>query len=292
MQAIKWTPDIAALHFLTTRALGYDAFLRGRPGEAQWMFKDAGALAPSTTWRIIAHTDRAYVARMSSNEAWAIDELAEAERLAYDVAWESTFGEDRMTLVVLAVLHAPHDATRAQRYAAKFSQIGTESVDPALAVHRDQRATGFAKFAQGRIEQTLGRREAAVTLLREAYAIFESIRYHYRATLAAAALAELTGETKWRDLSTQHAQSYPDCPLVSFADEAVAREEALPEVLTPFQRQIARALWTGTKATELSRRFSRSMYTIERQIDAVFDAFGVSSQSALHQEARRRGLAA
>jgi DNA-binding CsgD family transcriptional regulator len=292
MQAINWTPGVAAHQFLAMRAMGWDAFMRGRAGEAQWMFKDARALAPSAAMRITTHADRAYVARMSRNEAWAIDELAEADRLAYDFPWDSISGEERVVLVILAVLHAPHDAARAQRYASKFSQIGTENVDPKVDLHGNRRAVAHAKYAQGRIEQTLGRREAAVTLLQEAYALFDGVAYHYRATLAAAALAELTGEVKWRDASTRHAAYYPDCPLASYADEVVAREEALPATLSPFQRQVARALWTGAEASELSRRFSRSVYTIQHQIDAVFDAFGVGSRGALLQEARRRGLAA
>ena len=289
--AINWTPGVAAQQFLAMRAMGWDAFMRGRAGEAQWMFKDARSLAPSAAWRIMTHADRAYVARMSHNEAWAIDELAEADRLAYDVAWESSYAEERMVLVVLSVLHAQNDAARAQRYASTFSQIGTENVHPSIDMHGNRRALAHAKYAQGRIEQTLGRRDAAIALLRESYAIFESVSYHYRATLAAAALAELTGDAKWRDLSVKHAQFYPDCPLATLADEAVAREVALPEALSPLQRQVARALWTGAEPSELSKRFSRSMYTIQQQIDAVFDAFGVSSRGALLQEARRRGLA-
>ena len=291
MAEINWTPGVAAQQFLAMRAMGWDAFMRGRAGEAQWMFKDARALAPSAAWRIMTHADRAYVARMSNNEAWAIDELSEADRLAYDVSWESSYAEERMVLVMLAVMHATNDASRAQRYAATFSQIGTENVSPNFDVHGNRRAIAHAKYAQGRIEQTLGRREAAVELLREAYTIFDSVAYHYRATLAAAALAELTGEAKWRDVSVKHAQYYPDCPLAGYADVAVAREGALPEGLSPLQRQVARALWTGAEPSELSRRFSRSMYTIQQQIDAVFAAFGVNSRGALLQEARKRGLA-
>jgi DNA-binding NarL/FixJ family response regulator len=65
----------------------------------------------------------------------------------------------------------------------------------------------------------------------------------------------------------------------------------MPAELTPLQRQIARALWSGADATDLSQRFSRSLYTIERQIAAVFTAFGVASRGALLEEARSRGLA-
>jgi DNA-binding CsgD family transcriptional regulator len=228
---------------------------------------------------------------MSHNEAWAIDELAEADRAADTVAWASTIGEERLGLVSLAVLYAPHDAVRAQRYASTYSQLGTESVAPTFDLHGNRRAVAHAKYAQGRIEQTLGRRDAAVKFLTDAYTIFDECSYHYRSALAAAALAALTGETSWRDASIRHAGRYPDCPLASYADDSVAREEAFPRDLSPLQRQIARALWTGSDAAEISRRFSRSLYTIQQHISTVFDAFGVASRNALLVEARHRDLA-
>lgn len=289
--AIAWTPHVQTKQFLTIRALGWDAFMRGRAGQAQWAFKDARAIAPSVEWRIMSHLDRAYVARMARNEVWAIEELAEADRLAREVRWESNFDEARQVLVMLAVLHAPIDATRAQRYAAMYSQIGTENVNPALAISGDRRAVGHAKYAQGRIDQTLGRRESAVNALTEAYEIFEGASFHYRATLAASALVELTGETGWREKAMAHANRYPDCPLASMVEEAVAREDAMPKELTALQRQIARALWSGAEPAELSKRFSRSLYTIEQQIGVVYGAFGVKSRNGLLEEARSRGLA-
>jgi hypothetical protein len=247
-------------------------------------------LAPTATWQVMAHADRAYVARIAGNEFWTAEELAQADALAYDIRWGSTHGEDRQVLVMLAVLHAQTDAPRAQRYASMYSQIGTENVDPVLALHQDRRAVAHEKYALGRIEQTMGRRDSAVSALREAYEIFDGASFHYRASLTASALAELTGEERWRQAGVQHASSYPECPLATFAEEALAREEAMPATLSPLQRQIARALWGGADAAELSRRFSRSMYTIENQIVAVFRAFNVSSPTALFDEARRRRL--
>ncbi|HZW53752.1 MAG TPA: hypothetical protein VFF00_06945, partial [Candidatus Elarobacter sp.] len=243
--ALAWTPDVARQHYTTVRAFGWDAFMRGRAGEAQWAFKDARMLAPTVTWRVTAHLDRASVARFSGNEFWAAEELAQADALAYDVRWESMYGEDRQVLVMLAVLHAPTDAPRAQRYASMYSRIGTENVDPGLAVSGDRRALAHQKYALGRIEQTMGRREAAVAALEEAYAIFDSASFQYRAALTASALAELTGEERWHRAGTRHASSYPDCPLAALTENPVAREDAMPAQLSPLQRQIARALWSG-----------------------------------------------
>jgi tetratricopeptide (TPR) repeat protein len=289
--AIAWTPDVQESQFLTVRALGWDAFMRGHAGQAQWAFKDARALAPTVEWRIMSHLDRAYVARMARNEVWAIEELVEADRLARDVRWESNFAEGRQVLVMLAVLHAPVDAMRAQRYAALYARVGTENVAPMVAANGDRRATAHAKYAQGKIDQTLGRKDAAAASLREAYEIFDNASYHYRASLAASALAELGGEATWQQRALAHAQRYPDCPLVPMVNDAVAREEAMPRGLTPLQRQIARALWSGAEPAELSQRFSRSLYTIERQIAEIYAAFGVTTRSTLLEQARSRGLA-
>ncbi len=289
--ALAWTPDVAMHHYLTVRAFGWDAFMRGRAGEAQWAFKDARMLAPALSWRVMAHLDRSYVARMSGNEFWSAEELAAADALANEVSWDTLHGEERQVLVMLAVLHAPTDAPRAQRYASMYSRIGTENVDPALALHWDKRSVAHEKYALARIEQALGRRDAAVAALREAYATFAAVSFHYRAALSASALAELTGDERWRQAGAHHASSYPGSPLATFPAAARAREEAMPAQLSPTQRQIARALWTGADPAELSRRFSRSAFTIEMQVATVFQAFGVRSRAALHDEARRRGLA-
>lgn len=289
--AIAWTPDVAMHQYLTVRAFGWDAFMRGRAGEAQWAFKDARMLAPAATWRVMAHLDRSYVARISGNEFWSAEELAAADTLANDVRWGTTHGEERQLLVMLAVLHAPTDAPRAQRYASLYSQLGTENVDPRLAVNQDKRSTAHQKYALARIEQTLGRRDSAISALREAYAIFDSVSFHYRASLTASALAELTGDEAWRTAGSRHANAYPDSPLATFTQAARAREDAMPAQLSPLQRQIARALWSGADPAELSRRFSRSVFTIEKQIAIILDEFGVTSRAALFDEARRRCLA-
>ena len=289
--AIAWTPDVGKLRYTTARAFGWDAFMRGRAGEAQWTFKDARSLAPTLVWRVLAHLDRASVARFSGNEFWAAEELAQADALAYDIAWGSTFDEERQLLVMFAVLHAPTDAPRAQRYAAMYSRLGTENLDPGSGLKDDRRAIAFRRYAEGRIEQTLGRKGAAVAALEEAYRIFDAASYRYRASLAATALAELTGEERWSAAGIRHAAAYPDCPLATLPENALAREDAMPAQLSPLQRQIARALWSGSDVPELSRRFSRSMFTIQNQIATVLQAFGVSTRAELLDEARRRRLA-
>ncbi|MEA2663354.1 MAG: hypothetical protein QOI11_298 [Candidatus Eremiobacteraeota bacterium] len=290
-EGIPWTPDLAVERYTALRVLGWDDFMRGRFERARWAFKDALALAPSPAWRVMAHLDRAHVAGLARDEARAIEELAEADRLAEQIRWESTRGEERQALIWLATLHAPIDAVRAQRYAAAYASLGTVNLKPTVALAGDRRTLGFARYAQGRIDQALGRRAGAIGALREAYAVFDEAGHHYRAMLAASGLAELTGDEGWRLRALSHARRYPGCPLISLVDDAAARAEAMPRQLSPLQRQIARALWSGADAAELAERFGRGRAATERQIVAVFRAFGVGSRGALLDEARKRGLA-
>jgi tetratricopeptide (TPR) repeat protein len=129
-EGIRWTDDVRVHQFQTLRALGLDSFMRGDVARAQWLFRDASAIAPTPPFAALAHLDRAFVARIMRNEAWALDELDEAVRIARGVPWGQTFGEERIALVALATLLAPTNAAEAQRHAAVYSMLGVESVSP------------------------------------------------------------------------------------------------------------------------------------------------------------------
>ena len=288
---IRWTDDVRVDRFQTLRALGLDAFMRGESAKAQWLFRDASTLAPTPAFRAFAHLDRAYVARIGRNEAWALDEIYEAVRLAQSVQWGQTQGEERYALVLLAILLAPVDASEAQRYAATFSMLGTDSVNPTLSMSRDQRNAGWEKYAFGRIEQTLGNTDTALVALKGAYEIFAPIEHHYMGMLIATALAELSGDAAWVQKANDHIAQYPGCPMAAKATANAPYADPVLDALSPLQRQIARAHWSGLNLDDLSRRFSRSLYTIEHHLGEVYGAFGVASSSALRDEALRRGLA-
>jgi DNA-binding CsgD family transcriptional regulator/tetratricopeptide (TPR) repeat protein len=290
-EQIVWTDGVASDQFLTLRALGWDSFMRGRSGAAQWSFKDALGCAPSTAWAIMARLDRAFVARIAGNEPWALEELAEADRLNHTVQWESTFGEERIALLTLAILSAPGNAARAQRYASTYSSIGTEAIHPTSGLDGDRRGRAFARYAQGQIDAVLGQVAAAERALRDAYETYVELGYSFRAAMTASALAEVTGEPSWREKAALHASAYPSCPLLVSPPVAGASEPAMPATLSPLQRQVARTLAGGAEIAEVSRALSRSIYTIERQVAAVYEAFGVRTRAEFLASARGLGLA-
>lgn len=290
-EAIEWTPDLADLQFMCVRALAWHAFHEGDPGRAQWLFKDSKELAPTVAWQVMAHVDRAFVARMNRNEAWASEELALADSLASEVEWDATHGEERQALVMLGELFSSTDMAQAQRYVSIYSTLGKDSLDPTLASAHDRRSIAYEKYAAGRVQGVLGNVKLAKESLEFAYEVFAHIKHPYRAALAAAALFELTEDSKWLDKAREQAARFSKSPMYRRLSELdKVEEQRVLSGLSAMQRQIAVALSQGADLDELSHRFSRSRFTLEKQIELIFDALGVQSRHALRAELRQRNM--
>jgi DNA-binding CsgD family transcriptional regulator len=283
-ESIEWPVELAEDQFLCMRALAWDAFLRGDSARAQWLLRDSKELAPSDAWRVMSHVDRAYIAHMNRNEPWARDEVLQAQVYARSVVWAATTGEERQALVTLAVLFAPLDMGQAQRYVSSYLRLGTENVDPQLAIGHDRRTAAFAAYATGRVQQVLGNKQSAMASFEKAYSIFDQGEHHFRAALAAQGLAELTGSQSWVERARQHAGHFPKSAFYRFLTDHMAKESTpWVEGLSPMQRQLALSLCEGLEYKELSRRFSRSEFTIKREVQALYDTFNVRTRNALRE---------
>lgn len=291
-ETIEWTPELQLYRFLCLRSLAWHAFLQGDSARAQWLFKDSKDDAPTPAWKVMAHVDRAYVARINLNEPWAAEELHEAHLLARTVEWHATRHEERMALITLAVLFAPNDLGHAQRYVSTFIELGANNMHPSIeASHEPRRSIAHQKYAAGRVQSMLGNTALAVRSLEEAYEIFAQIEHDFRAALAAQALHELTGNERWLQNARAHAVKFPRSAFAQRLNENGKRtKDGEVQGLTGTQRQIAIAHCQGIDVPELSRRFSRSAFTIQKQLDAVYAAFGVRSRAALRDELHRRGV--
>ncbi|MDQ2664331.1 MAG: hypothetical protein M3Y18_09955, partial [Candidatus Eremiobacteraeota bacterium] len=146
-EELEWTPDIQDLQFMCLRALAWASVHQGDPGRAQWLFKESKELAPSVVWQVVAHLDRAYVARANRNETWAAEELAQAHAIARNVKWDERRGEERQALVMLAELFAPTDMIQAQGYVSTYMKLGTDSMSPTLAAAHERRFTAYENYA-------------------------------------------------------------------------------------------------------------------------------------------------
>jgi tetratricopeptide (TPR) repeat protein/DNA-binding CsgD family transcriptional regulator len=290
-ESLDWTPELAGEQFLCLRAMAWDAFMRGDSARAQWLFRDSKDIAPSDAWRVMSHVDRAYVARMNRNEAWARDELMQAQAMARTVAWAETAGEERQALVTLAGLFAPVDMGQAQRYVSNYIRMGKDGVDATLAIAHDRRATGFTQYASGCVNQVLGNTESATTAFETAYKIFDEADHHFQAALAAQGLAEITGAAVWIERARTHAGHFPKSAFYRFMSERISRP-VTPwiEGLSPMQRQLALSVCEGLDTPQLSRRFSRSEFTIKREVQNLYALFNVASKNALRDVLEERGV--
>ena len=124
-----------------------------------------------------------------------------------------------------------------------------------------------------------------------AFDVFAQIRHPYRAALAAAALYELTEDGQWLDKARSQAAHFSKSPLYRKLSELDhVEEQRVLSGLTPMQRQIAIALSQGAELDALSQQFSRSTFTLEKQIEIIFAALGVQSRHALRAELRQRKM--
>ena len=290
-EGMEWTPDLCEDHFLIVRTLAWHAFLQGDSARAQWLLRDAKELAPTQAWRVTAHVDRAYIAHMNHNDSWATDELLHAHGIARDVSWATTASEERQALVALAILFAPVDMAQAQNYVSTYIRLGTDTVDPTLAIAHDRRTVGFEKYATGRVQQVLGNTASASRAFEIAYTIFSSTGHHFRAALAAEGLAQTSDDPTWLERARTHAAHFPKSPLyANLKEQGTSCSGAFPAGLTASRRQLALALGEGLDLPALSQRFSRSEFTIKREIQAVYEAFAVAGRGELRAVLVKRGL--
>ncbi len=290
-ESLGWTPELAGEQFLSLRAMAWDAFMRGDSARAQWLLRDSKEIAPSDAWRVMSHVDRAFVARMNRNEAWATDELMQAQAIARTVAWAETTGEERQALVTLAALFAPVDMGQAQRYVSNYMRMGKDSVDATNAITYDRRATGYTQYASGCVNQVLGNTESATLAFETAYQIFDEAEHHFHAALSAQGLAEITGAAVWIERARSHAGHFPKSAFYRFMNERISRP-VTPwiEGLSPMQRQLALSVCEGLDTPQLSRRFSRSEFTIKREVQKLYELFNVRSKGALRDMLEERGV--
>lgn len=195
--------------FQLTRILGWIDALQGDEISAMRRWRDAEENAPTPFWRVFCLVDRAFLAGAMGRKEASRDLLASANREAAQLSWSSTQNEERLILLTIAQLLAPHDPARAQRYLATFRSLTTQAHAQMAFVH-DLRARALQLYPQGTALLHLGERDDAVAMLKEAYDIFARFEYGWRAALAAIGLFEATNERAWLQRAREHIAPWPN----------------------------------------------------------------------------------
>ncbi len=291
---IPWTTDIADLHFTALKAVGWRYALDGDYLSAFRTLKRAGRVAPTEAWQVVAMCDRASLAQGLGERRFTEQELDDISEVADHIQWRTVSGEERLALLLLAVLYAPSDGALALSYIARFQETGMR-FDALLSANDDRRLKATVDYSLGYVYARLNYREEALTCLQDAWTTFDVIGYDWRAARCAKEISALTRDRAWLARGREKIAAYPrswiaaeiDAASGDTRDEAAASVSAQPSragrdaLLTPAQREVYRLLMDGIAVSEIARLFERSEYTIRNHIKAIFKTFHVNSRAAL-----------
>jgi len=187
---LRWSGDIATVHFTAVEAAGWCAALRGDLVTAFERFRVATDVSTTVPERIIVSLDRALLARESGFAAMAIEELRYAARLSRTFDWADAAGDHRRTLLDLAQISAPLDTAEARAAINRYSRV-CRSTDVRFASRREARVQAEEDYTHGLVLRAEGRLDASAERLRAAFSTWQQIGYAWRAARAALELAEL-----------------------------------------------------------------------------------------------------
>ena len=277
LSGVPWPDDFAPNRFQAFKALGWATALQGDYFNAFRHLKSASHVAGvSQAWQVVAACDRAYLARCFNEHRWSRVELDEAERLAVDVDWAATPGEERIGLLLLAELFATIDAARSAMYLARHRELG--EIKSSLHYRHDARLEAFARYSTGIVELALGDKKGGLANLRAARKVFERFGCDFRAARCLHAELDVTHDLRLLPLIQEKLRNYSHSWLAaSLRASAQRREQALP----PMRRRVFDEICRGKSTAEIARLLDRSKFTISNHIKELFKDFGVKNRSAL-----------
>ncbi|MGC2131332.1 MAG: LuxR C-terminal-related transcriptional regulator [Candidatus Aquilonibacter sp.] len=276
----NWSADFATGQFQSLRSLAWCKTLAGDALGSFRYLREAGTIAESlgsAPLRAIVMLDRAQFARNAREEHWSANESAAATDLLRDADWQRTSAGERAVLPLLAEVLAVSDPESAAAAIARYTTLNGASDPIALA------AGGTVHLANGRARE-------GVRALSSAYDAFNHSGSEWRAGKAAIALAQATGEARWRLLALEKLEFYAASWLYEQAQElAELPTEAEGVSLTPMQERVFNMICEGLSTDAIAARLGRSHSTVRNHIKLIFKALGVRSRAALVAKAARIG---
>lgn len=273
-----WTPYSQSTRALLFRAFGWIDALDGNTMAAFREFKEAAALAQSEPMRLLSMLDRVFLAQSTGERSFADDQLSDSRALAERIDWNKADESERAILLVLAHLVAESDPPAAVTYLSRFRIL--EASPRSVTLSQDVRVKAYMALSAGMAYAKLGDSQQAEKLLTDAWSVFQSFSYEWRAALAAYHLARVTGAMRWHEIAKQHIRSYPRSWLSRLIHANEDFVETAPR-LTPAQRQVFEALCEGASTIAIAQRLGRSPHTIRNHISDIFEVFGVRSRAEL-----------
>jgi len=184
-----WPAELDPMKFEIHRALGWSSALRGDHLNAFREFRTMSDFATTSARKVLAAVERAYLSRELGESHAARDAIEYASKLTDTIDWNHV-GEERIGLAQLAQEVAVFEPARAQRLLDRYRMIKSK-LSPGLLNAVDRRARAYESLAEGTVLRANKAIPAAAERFREAFEIFDSVGYRWRAATAALPLAEL-----------------------------------------------------------------------------------------------------
>lgn len=287
-EPIEWADDFCVSRFQALKAVAWCQALAGDELGCLRYLRLAQRVNVGPVWRVIPHLDRSFFASVVGEQQWSLNEFAAAEELADTVAWDETYGEERVALLLLAEAAARHAPKRAPFYIARFNNLGKMRNQLQHFAFGD-RLKAMAAYASGTVKLASADKHAAEEQLRVAWGIFDRIGYDVRAGRSALALYRATGKTRWLHLAEDKLESYPHSWLrKSLAESTTASK---PDAgLSKMQRAVTELTCEGLSTDDIAERLGLSRNTILNHLKVVYKKVGVNSRQGLVVEALKRKL--
>jgi hypothetical protein len=165
-------------------------------------------LAPSPAWQALALADKAVLGKHLGYGPSSSADIEAASKLAAEIDWEQTSGDERVGLLMLAEVLAPRNARLARNLLDRYWAIKRPM--SSLRVFRsDRRLQAFEACSRGAVEIADGNARRAVGLLIEAFEVFRDVGYRHRAMSTAARISQLTGDQNFAAVAREYLAALP-----------------------------------------------------------------------------------
>jgi DNA-binding CsgD family transcriptional regulator/tetratricopeptide (TPR) repeat protein len=285
---LQWTDDLKEQQFLSLRGMAWASALRGSHEKALEYSYAARDVAPTKLWITACYADQAYLARMAGQKTSADAMLRHSVKSSLDMDW-NTQSEERIALLNLIELAADDEVAGAQQLMDVYDNI-TTPLSPRLALAHDGRLQAMEDYVRANVCVASGARHEAILLLRNAFPVFESTKYGWRAAATALLLHSLTDDRTWLDKASEAIADFSDSSVARDIQERVAQlDDTRLESLTRAQRKVFDLLCEGMSDKAIGETLGISRDTVKNHAVRVRSAFGVRSRAELiasiHQKA-------
>jgi hypothetical protein len=194
--------------FHTIQALGWCSAMSGDHLGGLREFRQSSELAPNKALKVAAILDRCFLATELGESFFSAEQLEYASELSAQVDWERSDEDNRVVLLELARVVSLRDSATARALLDRYQGIKSR-VGPLMMFSQDRRKRGYECMAIAAVVRAEGQLDRATMLFKEAFEIWSSVGYEWRAASAALEIYTLTGEEFYLDVVAREAATRP-----------------------------------------------------------------------------------